>query len=447
MIELSRLETPTEKDIHEFQQIIIRRCKHADTWNSPLITPNHVRIFGTRAAAAKAEQRYFSEARRRGTIIIQKTSEDLECAIGSHGSWKQIQNEHIALLDRKIKEPHILHLFQGLVVEMTYNNPGKWTQSQIAIITSLPRQEDIDKFSPIHIMLAPPGVKTIPDEKNISTESLCAHDWKCITVGTAPEREHKVGLSLLAKRKQYGIRPRIADTIHWAMGSTLGKVATSVSDTDPSLRLWEKPQVQVLISRTRTTKDITFVGNPLRTAQILTALLLKKDQYAEYQNHIVQMKTDMQDESAHELSAPFIRQSLIPFRPRDIEIPCENSCFTYVIVSCKDHRTTWIGKTKNLQKRLDQHNSGYGALETSDIRLRPWALVGYITGFHGDDKEMSSFETEWQEARIQRGQNALTPDEVFEQGLRIAARRNRHKQQTGLDAELIGVKLLDFGPT
>ena len=53
---------------------------------------------------------------------------------------------------------------------------------------------------------------------------------------------------IAAKRKQYAIKPRIAMTIHKALGGDFGSVATSVnfSNRDFGYRLWQKEQVEVL---------------------------------------------------------------------------------------------------------------------------------------------------------------------------------------------------------
>jgi hypothetical protein len=49
----------------------------------------------------------------------------------------------------------------------------------------------------------------------------------------------------------------------------------------------------------------------------------------------------------------------------------------------------------HLSTRLAQHNSGFGAVQTSPAHLRPWALLGYVAGFNGDRQEMRSFEAAW----------------------------------------------------
>jgi hypothetical protein len=49
----------------------------------------------------------------------------------------------------------------------------------------------------------------------------------------------------------------------------------------------------------------------------------------------------------------------------------------------------------HLTTRLAQHNSGFGARQTSPAHLRPWAILAYVAGFNGNRQEMLSFETGW----------------------------------------------------
>ena len=62
------------------------------------------------------------------------------------------------------------------------------------------------------------------------------------------------------------------------------------------------------------------------------------------------------------------------------------SCFVYVIASLKNLRTkTYVGWTKDLNKRLKQHNLGKGAKST---RGRKWKII-YYEKFNSKEKAMS----------------------------------------------------------
>ena len=96
-----------------------------------------------------------------------------------------------------------------------------------------------------------------------------------------------------AKCKQYGFKPRIAITVHKALGGDFGSIATSVvsSHDGDNCLLWLKEQVEVLISRTHSTKHLIFVGDPRETAQNLVQLLFKVSPFCSYMRHLVKQMT------------------------------------------------------------------------------------------------------------------------------------------------------------
>ncbi len=47
-------------------------------------------------------------------------------------------------------------------------------------------------------------------------------------------------------------------------------------------------------------------------------------------------------------------------------------------------------------KRLNQHNAGFGSLESAPKEKRPWGLYAYVTGFSGSKKLMEAVEGYWQ---------------------------------------------------
>ena len=136
-----------------------------------------------------------------------------------------------------------------------------------------------------------------------------------------------------AKRSQYGLRNRIACTIHKAMGDTISWVCTSVKDDDPRCGIWLKEQLVVLLSRTQYLSQISFVGTSMQTTGALRRIMQKKSQYMEYSNHILQVLTQNEDVLVQ-------RVDNLPYRPCDDEIPDSNSGYSYCLVSLRDCQTT-----------------------------------------------------------------------------------------------------------
>ena len=79
--------------------------------------------------------------------------------------------------------------------------------------------------------------------------------------------------------------------------------------------------------------------------------------------------------------------SSFPFWICDIFLPHDSSGFVYFLISLKTLHYTYIGETKSIVTRLNQHNSGYGSKFTAPANKRPYAVMGYICGFDGDQNK------------------------------------------------------------
>ena len=64
----------------------------------------------------------------------------------SHVEWTSATENTSNKLEEKLKEPSLLLFFRGAIFEFTYNQEGKFSQSQIALLFDLPSQDDIDNW-------------------------------------------------------------------------------------------------------------------------------------------------------------------------------------------------------------------------------------------------------------------------------------------------------------
>jgi predicted GIY-YIG superfamily endonuclease len=217
----------------------------------------------------------------------------------------------------------------------------------------------------------------------------------------APEIVHTVtGRAIKAKRQQYGMKHRIAATIHATMGCEFDKLVTAVSKQNKSYALWEKEQVVVLLSRTKCAKDLIFVGNQEDTLDALCELIQLKSQFSEYMAHVLNQLCDSNEhERRCPTTFPAIDYGYHPYRPIDIEKPQDSSGFCYILVSLKNFASTYIGQSWNLVKRLKEHNTGHGSQQTAASSLTPWALLAFVCGFERDKAFMLSFERHWKQRR------------------------------------------------
>ena len=446
LIELTRKRDVLPEDDKEIIDIIVNRCTHVPDWHDKRITPDMVRVFGKRAAAYKAEQDYFKWIRSSGIHIVSRKAEDIQAAAGSHGTWCDATESTSQRLNGEVNEVQKLHLYKGMLVEMTYNNNKEhWAQSQMGILLEVPSEETVDEFLPIEIMLAPSSVRVMPS-CDLTKENLQRLGWRLVKVGAVPERVCvHVGRGMVAKRKQYGIRPRISCTIHKIMGNEVEKLITQVSDDKESMYgIWQREQVQVLISRTYELRNLVFVGDPHETAAVICRIVHKRGPFADYIQHLIDQKSAMLPTEVPLEEAPMIHQSLHPFRPRDIELPDDRTGFVYVMLSLSDNYTTYIGKAMNLLQKVNKHNNGFGVSDGPDVELRPWHVICFVTGFHGDQFEIERLRSEWAGTKANYRKELMSPSRVVALGNEIVTKNNQSAERSGKDIRLQMMVTVDF---
>ncbi len=108
----------------------------------------------------------------------------------------------------------------------------------------------------IKILVSPLGLKEIVDfDENATKQSYLDKGYTEIAMGVAPQRTQALGNNLQAQRKQYGLKHYVTSTMHGAMGDTLTKMATQISKTNSDLKMWDKGQLVVILSRTKRASD------------------------------------------------------------------------------------------------------------------------------------------------------------------------------------------------
>jgi hypothetical protein len=400
-----------------FMELIKRNCKFVDSFNDKSIPPTTLRMFGKKSAATLAIENLINQMRvKYKDVMVSSKAKDYEASI--EGVFVDATATTSKCLSRLVKEPEVLWFYPGALYEVTFNNIGQFSQAQLAVLREMPNGDDIvvDNRKEIKIVLAPAGCKSLPQGYKSTVDlELEPHNWTRATIGICPERIHNLYNGVQARRSQYGLKPRIASTIHSGMGQDLPGIVTRVTsaDDEKDYHLWAKEQVIVLLSRTHYAKDIIFVGDPNDTATALANCLSHISQYSDYMAHIMGALTNC----TQPLVDPYTYN---PYRMCDYQIPNTMGSFCYNLVSLGDptHSTSYIGQTSNLARRFAQHNQRQGAITTADISLIPWALMGFVSGFDGDDrKQREDFEHAWQVKRGERQRaihRHLRPDEIGE---------------------------------
>lgn len=387
--------------LNTFKKLLEKCCTFVPSWTADIITPDVHRVYGKKHPAREACDAYVQQVKSKLNIseYIESKSQDVQLTYNSHQEWQTASPRTSTYLNHIVKEPQTLLFFKGAKFIFTYNEDGKFSQSQIGLLLQKPTQSDVKKFKRIPILVSPPGIKDAKYDPHKSEQCYLDEGWTKFKVGVCREVTHSVEGNIKAQRKQYGLKPNVTSTVHASMGDTLHKVATEVSLEDSHYMLWDKAQVIVLLSRTRRGKDLIFVGNKRSTIKALANLIKGTSQWADYMEQVLHIISENGDTEQAKIS--YFSFTSYPFRMRDVNLPICNTGYVYLLVSTKDHNQTYIGQTKHIQTRLKQHNSGYGSTYTAALKYRPWFLISFICGFDNNLNQMLYVESRWKKVRSQ----------------------------------------------
>lgn len=286
-------------------------------------------------------------------------------------------------------------------------------------------EESILRRGPIYVWAAPPGCKDFPPVELFTQDALAEKGWKQVRVLYSTSENETVFRGIQGRRTQYGLKPRVAATIHASMGSTLSSVVTQVTNDDDGYdyTLWEAAQVVVLLSRTRRARDIYFVGDPLKVAEHLLQVLRTTNRFLPYIRQLLQKLTG---EGSNDAS---IVQNPCMYRPCDAQLPTGNIGVVYQLVSTRDTNMMYIGETNNIRRRLTQHNSGDGSCITRQRFLQPWAVYAFVVGFR-TRRERQMFESIWKvKARSRERHRVFDAETLLHVGHDMAVEWNRSRRE------------------
>ena len=198
---------------------------------------------------------------------------------------------HIRTTRTEIKRTKKAYFFKGAIYEITFNEEGKFSNTQTALLFDLPSQDDLDNWRKIKVLKAPLGIKDIEFDMNKTKEMYLNEKYEEIRIGLAPQRTQFLTNNYQAKRKQYGLKHRVTSTIHAAMGDTLSYMATEISLVNGNFKMWDKGQMIVILSRTKYASNTIFVGDKNDTLRALKDVLTRKTQWTDFMEEILCLLT------------------------------------------------------------------------------------------------------------------------------------------------------------
>ena len=197
----------------------------------------------------------------------------------------------------------------------------------------------------------------------------------------------KIDRNFQAERRQYYLKHHITPTIHASIGDTLKKVAKEISDQHDSFNFWDKVQVIVGCSSTKTGEDTILVGDKRSTINALVSLIQRQNQWIDYMENVFNL-ISVKAQTNNRVTMTFNQTISNPYRICDINLSISCSGFVYFLISYQDATYSCIGTTKCIRKRLNQHNSGFDSRSTC------------ICGFNGNRQLSFCLENEWKRRGI-----------------------------------------------
>ena len=432
------LSSPEKKA--RFEWLVANIFTFVQDFNDPRITAQMARMFA-RKSKVKSSTALYTESllssleASNDTQFHIRNSVDHQVRSGTAGDYTSASASTVKSLNNHLKEPQKLIFYEWGLYECTTNKSGQYNQSNLALLVDLPSQEVLDTFSPFPIWIAPPGTQYIDfldNEADRPTKAqLESWNWKQVSIGIAPERNVVARGGFQARRKQYPLKHVGALTINKSQGETIpAGIAVEISSTDTCP--WEKGQIVVCFSRTKTSAAMIIVGDVRFVTQKLWELITTANQWTQMMENILDMVT-INSDGNHAAPHTLHYAQYFPFQLCDATLPTDSTGYVYLLVSYSNPNFTYIGQTQNLSQRFRQHQSGHGAVGTERAEDRPFYVAAYITGLiHYNTTKRMALESQWQHYRDQsigRGDDDVFS--IIDQGERVVRDQNANAVVNG----------------
>ena len=137
--------------ISEFRQLLSDNCTFVDTWDDPIITSSILRVFGKHAAVRIAETKLLAQLEASNQQMQCSIARDYQLSLQSHSTWATASARTTTFLNRNVKEMEVVHFYQNAVYELTYNEKGLFSQSQVAVLARMPTMDDLHNHRDIEL--------------------------------------------------------------------------------------------------------------------------------------------------------------------------------------------------------------------------------------------------------------------------------------------------------
>lgn len=441
---MSPLELQSSQDLHdEFTELMSSKVQFVSSMKDPKLGPEVLRMYSRRAECASAAEDYVDSSIQNLTLQGKSyklcEASDLTRPLQSRRDLQTTNDPAIKkMLDKKRREPRRLLFHHGALFEATVNGKG-YSQSQIVIMIEQPTHEDIDSWAPLPMMAAPATFS--PNDFHVgrtpTKEELINEGWTEVTIHVTQERNplNKYGSECYRKQcKSLKVFDRFLaplqqsltvlfapDTIKHIGSSTINKtqgqtiIGPVAIEVTPKCSPWEKEQVVVMLSRTPLASMIYIAGDKDFAIEKIWSVLCKRTQWTDYVESILKnwaIDGDGVESQKVDENRVLDLHRAFPWKLCNVTLPTDNdSGFVYMLISVVNHDRTYVGQTKNISIRLNQHNSGFGAKGTAPAEYLPYAPCCFITNMSNLDKHgREQIEKKWKKLNKlseQRGEGFL----------------------------------------
>ena len=421
-----------------------------DSFTSPAVKSNMTRIFSRKISVREANAMFTEQLqknlRRERKPFRVRQSTDHQREINSNMGWSNARDSTVKALNKGLREPEVLVLHEMGVYEITVNDPteqNRYQHSCLALLIDLPSREDVARFAPIKVWVAPVQVEDIEIiieqggalTKEVLKQRLREEGWTEVSIGV-PSRENvqTVRGGYHAKRQQYPLNHLGAVTAHKAQGGTYGNgIAVEFTHRNHP---WDKACIVVIFSRAKTASQTVIVhdGDTKFVTDLIWDLITKAHQWTKFESRVLDMVTLNRSQGTNaDLESTVLDYHVhYPFNIQTAVVPSINTSVVYILISKPDQNFLYIGETDNMNRRFSQHNSGSGSEQTAPIRLRPFAIAALITGLPNNRSVRMSLERNWKEKRNQlRRDGAIDAWNIINLGRLVASDHNRSMAASG----------------
>nr|XP_039262880.1 uncharacterized protein LOC120338934 isoform X2 [Styela clava] len=385
IIRLIRQPSLQEEQVNDIVNILDKSCNFVEDWCT--VPDEAMRIVSTRKAEQMVIDEFLKGKLEDPDVQLKKFSAVDEVYDGM--TWGQATNTQTRQITRQVLEPEEIMLFNGSVLRLTYNNNSgntKFSQGQLCVVQDIFDTNVLQSDVAIRVKLVPPG------ERLFSTTNS---DWPGLVLRPRYTADVLINGKTHARRLQLPVRFYKANTIHRIMGETCRLVATEINNQEQSkrhLRLWEKSQLLVLLSRVPSLSCLFFVGKHSITLCTISEMLRTDDFWTSHISDRLLANTFSQ--------CRYLSNSKYPYSFSSREIPTFKSGVVYLLISLPFPNVSYLGQTgRNIKRRIAEHNAGNGTTFTSQGHYMPWAPLAIVYGF---SDHISENEAEKQRRHVEQ---------------------------------------------